>query len=140
MARWNEDDWPRNRWPNFSYRELVCKESGINGMCEDTMDRLQEVRTAYGKGLTISSGYRDITHSIEAEKIEKHGRAGAHSTGRAVDLAVRGAEAVRVLALALEAGFTGIGVKQAGEKRFIHLDDIQPEDDFHVPRPWIWSY
>ncbi len=35
--------------------------------------------------------------------------------------------------LVLEAGFTGIGVQQAGEKRFIHLDDIQPEDNFHVP-------
>ena len=42
--------------------------------------------------------------------------------------------------LVLEAGFTGIGAQQAGEKRFIYLDDIQPEDDFHVPRPWIWSY
>ena len=137
---WHEDDWPRNRWPNFSYRELVCSQSGINKMCEDTMDRLQEVRTAYGRGLTISSGYRDVTHSIEAAKIEKHGRAGAHSTGRAVDLAVRGADAVHLLSLALDAGFTGIGVKQAGEKRFIHLDDIQPEDDFHASRPWIWSY
>ena len=42
---------------------------------------------------------------------------------------------------ASEVGFTGIGVNQAGgEERFIHLDDIQPEDEFHVPRPWIWSY
>ena len=41
---------------------------------------------------------------------------------------------------ALEVGFTGIGVQQAGDSRFIHLHDIQPEDDFHVPRPWIWSY
>jgi hypothetical protein len=37
-------------------------------------------------------------------------------------------------------GFTGIGIQQTGEGRFIHLVDIQPEDEFHVPRPWIWSY
>ena len=137
---YTRDNWPQDRWPNFGFGELVCKESGINRMHTDTMDRLQRVRSDYGRSIAISSGYRDITHSIEAAKIEKHGRAGAHSTGRAVDLAVRGADAVRVLALALDAGFTGIGVQQAGEKRFIHLDDIQPEDDFHVSRPWIWSY
>jgi zinc D-Ala-D-Ala carboxypeptidase len=58
----------------------------------------------------------------------------AHSTGRAVDIAVR------LLQLALQEGFTGIGIQQTGEGRFLHLDDIQPEDEFHVPRPWIWSY
>ena len=42
--------------------------------------------------------------------------------------------------LVLEAGFNGIGVQQAEEKRFIHLDDIPPEDNLHVQRPWIWSY
>ena len=43
--------------------------------------------------------------------------------------------------VASEVGFTGIGVNQAGaEERFTHLDDTQPEDEFPVPRPWIWSY
>jgi len=105
-----------------------------------TMDRLQRVRSAYGRGMTISSGYRDVTHPIEATKIAKFGNAGAHSTGRAVDIAVRGGDAVRLLQLALAEGFTGIGIQQKGEGRFLHLDDIQPEDEFHVPRPWIWSY
>jgi hypothetical protein len=43
-----------------------------------------------------------------------------------------------VLRAALNAGFTGIGVKQKGKGRFIHLDDI--EDSGDRPRPWVWSY
>jgi len=137
---YTRDNWPQDRWPNFGFGELVCTESGINRMDTATMDRLQRVRSAYGRGMTISSGYRDVTHPIEATKIAKFGNAGAHSTGRAVDIAVRGGDAVRLLQLALAEGFTGIGIQQKGEGRFLHLDDIQPEDEFHVPRPWIWSY
>ena len=44
---------------------------------------------------------------------------------------------MRLLQLALQEGFTGIDIQQTGEGRFIHLDDIQPEDEIHVPRPWI---
>ena len=137
---YTKDNWPRDRWPNFGFGELACKESGINRMHTATMDRLQRVRSNYGRSVTISSGYRDVTHRIEAAKLAKSGNAGAHSTGRAVDIAVRGGDAVRLLQLALAEGFTGIGIQQTGEGRFLHLDDIQPEDEFHVPRPWIWSY
>jgi len=140
MMSYTQDNWPRDRWPNFGFGELVCKESGINRMHTATMDRLQRVRSDYGRSIAISSGFRDYTHSIEAAKIVKSGNAGAHSTGRAVDIAVRGGDAVRLLQLALAEGFTGIGIQQTGEGRFLHLDDIQPEDEFHVPRPWIWSY
>ena len=137
---YTRDNWPRGRWPNFGFDELVCSESVVNRMHTATMDRLQRVRSAYGRSVTISSGYRDVTHRIEAAKIAKSGNAGAHSTGRAVDVAVRGGDAVRLLQLALAEGFTGIGIQQTGEGRFLHLDDIQPEGEFHVPRPWIWSY
>jgi hypothetical protein len=43
-----------------------------------------------------------------------------------------------VLKLALEAGFTGIGVAQKGSGRFMHLDDLL--NDEGQPRPTIWSY
>lgn len=35
-------------------------------------------------------------------------------------------------------GFTGIGIKQHGDNRFIHLDDLREPD--HAPRPTIWTY
>ena len=139
---WTKENWPRGRWPNFSFDELACTHSGLNEMRIDTMDRLQKVRTRYGRPVHLTSGYRDVTHPREAVKRDPEGniRGGPHSTGRAIDVAVRGVEAVHLLTLALEVGFTGIGVDQRGDGRFLHLDDLQPEDDFHVPRPWLWSY
>jgi hypothetical protein len=55
-----------------------------------------------------------------------------HSRGIAVDIAIQGPEAVRLLDLALELGFTGIGVQQKGDGRFLHLDTRDT--------PAIWSY
>ena len=136
------DDWPSNRWPNFSFDEMACRETGECDLNEDTMDRLQELRTEYGRGLIITSGYRSPKHSVEAKKKDPEGnpRPGAHSTGRAVDIAIRGEDGDVVLALATSLGFTGIGVSQTGDRRFLHLDDIQDGDNFHAPRPFLWSY
>ena len=97
------------------------------------MDRLQRLRTMYGKPMRVTSGYRDPSHPIEIKK----SRPGAHSSGRAVDIAVRGEDALRLIQLAIQCGFTGIGVQQKGEGRFIHLDDLSGPD---WPRPTIWSY
>ncbi len=135
-----EDTWPKDRWPNFSFKEMACQHSGICDIDESFMDKLQELRNRIGFGLVVSSGYRDKTHPIEAEKISKSGNGGAHTTGKAVDLRVARESAYNVLKHAMALEFTGIGVAQTGEARFLHLDDIQPEDNFHVPRPTIWSY
>ena len=136
------DSWPKSRWPNFSFKEIACQETGECEMNKDTMDRLQELRIEYGRGLRISSGFRSPRHSIEAKKKDPEGnpRPGAHATGRAIDIAIRGEDAYMVLSLATSLGFTGIGVSQKGDSRFLHLDDIQTEDDFHAPRPSVWSY
>jgi zinc D-Ala-D-Ala carboxypeptidase len=71
--------------------------------------------------LTITSGYRSPRHSIEAAKTTG---SGSHVRGRAVDVACAGVDAFEVLTEALAVGFTGIGVKQKGEHRFLHLDDL----------------
>jgi len=139
---WLEEDWPSVRWPNFSFKEMACRETGECRMNEDTMDRLQELRHEYGRGLRITSGFRSPSHSVEVEKKDPEGnpRPGAHATGRAIDIAVRGEDAYMVLSLATSLGFTGIGVSQTGDRRFLHLDDIQTEDNFHASRPFVWSY
>lgn len=126
-------DW--SKYPNFEEREFKCKYSGACNMNEEFMDRLQALRTAYGKPMTITSGYRHPTiHPIERKK----GRKGAHSMGRAADIAVQGHDAHQLLKLAMELGFTGIGVAQKGEGRYLHLDDVPP--DVMGVRPNIWSY
>jgi uncharacterized protein YcbK (DUF882 family) len=124
-------DW--SLYPNFTEAEMRCKHTGKCEMRPVFMQRLQHLRSVYGAPMTVTSGYRDRTHPEEAKKAQP----GAHTTGRAVDIAVRGADAVKLLRLALEFGFTGIGIQQKGEGRFIHLDDIS---DGSLPRPGLWSY
>ena len=124
-------DW--SRWPNFTEAEFKCSHTGKCRMHAGFMDRLQRLRTRYGKPMVITSGYRDATHPIEARKASP----GAHATGRAADIAVDRGDAYELLKLALELGFTGIGINQKGSGRFIHLDDLPGGD--HL-RPTIWSY
>ena len=107
---------------------------------DEFMDKLQKLREAVGKPLTVTSGYRSIDHTIEAAKIADGKPAGSHTTGKAVDVACERGFAYQVLFAAVKLGFTGIGVQQSGSRRFLHLDTVGVEDNFHVPRPALWSY
>ena len=119
-------------YPNFSAKEFDCQcGCGKNEMKPEFMAKLQKLRETYGSAMRITSGYRCPQHPIEAKKAAS----GAHASGLACDIGVQGAEAHRLLALALEAGFTGIGVNQKGSGRFLHLDTM--EGDL---RPTVWSY
>lgn len=130
-----EPNW--DDYPNFSRSECACKHCGRAEMSDDFMWRLQDLRQSYGKPMRITSAYRCPDHPAEAHRKEA-GRLGPHTTGRAVDIAVQGSEAYALLRLAIRMGFTGVGIQQKGDKRFIHLDDLEDKDGF--PRPWIWSY
>jgi len=123
-----------NDYPNFSKSEFDCKHTGENEMKPEFMSKLQELRDRYGKSMRITSGYRDKTHPIEVKKTVS----GAHTSGKAADIAVDRGNAYQVLKIALELGFTGIGIQQKGSGRFIHLDTI--ENNSSQPRPSIWSY
>ena len=88
------------------------------------MLKIEILREALGFSFPVTSGYRCPQHPIEARKSSP----GAHSTGHAVDIRVRGKSAYRLLQGALSGGFTGIGVSQKGLSRFIHLDDIEDSE------------
>lgn len=103
-------------------------------MVDAFMDRLEDLRVAYGRPMSLSSAYRCAAHNAA---VSSTGTDGPHTTGRAVDVLVSGPEAFKLIQLAVSRGFTGIGVKQKGDGRFIHLDDLP--DGSH-PRPRIWSY
>lgn len=124
-------DWAL--YPNFSENEFRCRHSGVLQMSPEFMARLQRLRLGFGAPMRVTSGYRHPTHPIEAAKAVP----GAHSTGRAADIGVQGADALRLIALAADLGFTGIGVQQKGGGRFIHLDDLEGPA---WPRPTVWSY
>ncbi|MGE8308520.1 MAG: D-Ala-D-Ala carboxypeptidase family metallohydrolase [Pseudomonas protegens] len=127
-----------NRWQNFSAKELRCKCGKCNSdgseMQPEFMDRLQQLRNQYAKPMALSSGYRCRRHPEEARKAEP----GEHNMGLAVDVAVRGPDALKLLQLALGLGFTRIGVSQKGNSRFLHLG-LAPIGG-RLPSPALWSY
>ena len=119
-------DW--SRYPNFSEAEFRCRHCGRQEMQPKFMEKLQALRVQFGKPLRVTSGWRCPDHPIEKAKPHP----GMHVTGLAADLGVQDSDAVTLLRLALNMGFTGIGVQQKGIGRFLHLD-LRKE-------PTIWSY
>jgi len=103
-------------------------------MNDTFMTKIESLREGLNFPFVVTSGYRCENHPIEARKSSP----GAHTTGRALDLLVSGENAYRLLSGALRAGFTGVGVNQKGDSRFIHIDDIESAQE--RPRPWVWSY
>jgi len=110
----------------FTLEEFDCQETGKNNMDEDFLHKLDELREACGFPFKITSGYRDITHSVEVRKA----KGGTHTKGIAADIKVtNGADRYTILKNALAMGFTGIGVANT----FIHVDTREGT-------PVIWSY
>lgn len=117
---------------HFTLEETGCrcgKCGGLQGMTDRTLVRFDELRNACGFPLSMSSGYRCQLHPDNPT--------GVHGDGEGGDLLVDRLRAYIVLENAIKLGFTGIGVKQKGGNRFIHLDDSTRSDKL---RPTIWSY
>jgi|TARA_R100000455_G_C6268953_1_gene124521 uncharacterized protein YcbK (DUF882 family) len=125
-------DWDTSAY--FNQHEFTCSHTGKCDMDSNFINKLNELRVAFGKPMRITSGFRDVTHPIEAKKSSP----GAHTTGQAADIAVSREDAFDLLSLALTKGFTGIGIQQKGSGRFIHLDTLKNSPE--RPRPTIWSY
>jgi uncharacterized protein YcbK (DUF882 family) len=103
-------------------------------MHPDFMSKLVALRAYLNFPFVLSSAFRCPEHN---SAVSSTGSVGPHTTGRAVDIVVRGEQAYEVLANAARFGFTGIGVNQKGGSRFIHLDDLESPE---YPRPGVWSY
>lgn len=124
-------DW--SKYPNFRASEFACRYTGKNEMRPEFMEKLQAIRLEFNRPMIITSGFRDITHPAEMAKESR----GEHTYGCAADIAVRGAEAIRLIAIAHHFGIERIGVQQKGEGRFIHLGMGDKLAQFPVA---FWSY
>lgn len=130
-------------WAHFTEAELRCKCRDAAcprlAMQEAFMEHLEALRVAFGQPMPICSGFRCPSHN---HRVSKTGLTGPHTTGRAVDVRIALEPAYELLQLALEQGFTGVGINQKGPEagRFIHLDDLTLADGFIHPRPRVWSY
>ncbi len=120
--------------PHFPKYEVSCKCGCGLLPPQDFMDKVERVRIRFGRPMKVTSGARCCPYN---HKVSSTGLNGPH-TKRAIDFGVIGSDALELVRIALEEGFTGIGVNQKGKARFIHLDDLPNE--VGQPRPWIWSY
>jgi zinc D-Ala-D-Ala carboxypeptidase len=100
---------------HFKKQEFDCQHTGKNEMKKEFVVMLDYLRSLYGKPLKITSGYRDVSHPIEAKK----SKGGTHTQGIAADIYIDNSVDRRIiLDLALALGFKGIGIAD----NFIHLD------------------
>jgi len=118
------------QWDYFTREELACSHCGELHMDNLFMDALVRIRKRCDFPLPITSGYRCPDHPIELKKGHTHG---PHTTGKAVDVAITGEQAIIFLRHVLNYNITGIGINQSehGGTKFIHIDQV---------RPRIWSY
>ena len=118
-------------WDFFTQDELRCKGTDECNMDEEFMEMLVSLRYAYDKPMVISSGYRDASYN----QVIGGAKNSPHLSGKAVDVLVSGKDAYELMSLAMEKGFSGIGVSQRGphESRFIHIDTMD-NSNMH-PRP-----
>lgn len=116
-------------YPNFPKAEFDCKHSSCNEMKHEFMVALQAIRDEFGP-MRITSGYRHVTHPIEARKGHANGE---HTKGMCCDVACNnGAARYRLITIALKHGITRIGIA----KTFVHLGLGAPSLPNHV----IWEY
>ena len=124
-------------WENFTRDEFVCQcgDCDENNIQDRFIDVLQDIRTAYGEPLVVTSGYRCANHPVERVKA----RPGTHNMGLAADVAISSGDAFRLIQVAMaHPDITGLGVNQRNNGRFIHLDIVENQEG--IIRPIVWSY
>ena len=102
------------RWPNFTPKEIACKGTGKLLVNEDSMDRLQALRTEIGLPFHVNSGYR----SPEYNKKVGGAPNSFHMQGMAFDISLSNLNRGIMAEKAEDYGFNGIGQYNS----FIHID------------------
>ncbi|MCT4593599.1 MAG: D-Ala-D-Ala carboxypeptidase family metallohydrolase [Anaeromicrobium sp.] len=100
---------------NFSISEFVCKEGKKEVLCDyKLIEKLQKLRDKINKPITINSGYRSKTYNKKVGGSPKS----QHLLGKAADIVTKGIDKEKIKEIAIELGFTGIGLYDI----FVHLD------------------
>ena len=120
-------------FPNFSRHEVACQHCGRAEMDEDTCGDYRICAKPMASRCVLHLAIAVLTTRLKLAR-----PTGAHASGRAVDIAVSRGDAYALMRLAMRMGFTGVGVQQKGDGRFIHLDDLTAKEGW--PRPTVWSY
>jgi len=103
---------------NFHLSEFTCKCGRCKSQLVGTklVRLLQELRVRMGVPLSITSAYRCPTHNRNVGGASQS----RHVEGDAVDISIANLDWQKLVRVAKEVGFTGIGYGQ--DRGFIHLD------------------
>jgi hypothetical protein len=124
----------QDNWQFFSYATdpmLACSHCGVQGMDDQFMQTMDELRKRVGLAFRVNSGYRCPVHN---SAVSSTGASGPHTTGRAIDIAADSRLRFLIVKEAMRLGLYRIGIA----KTFIHLDNLTDDDGF--PDRLIWSY
>lgn len=107
---------------NFKSTEFDCHGSNCctgTLIDEKLVNYVQQIRTHFGKSVTISSGYRCATHN----KSVGGATASYHTKGQAADIVVSGVTPAEVAKYAESIGILGIGLYETNsDGHFVHID------------------
>ena len=125
-----QSEW-KEEWKNFVLDEFKCSCCSEVKVDAAMIDLLQEARNELGP-LSITSAYRCPSHNAS---VSSTGKAGPHTTGHALDIAVKNSQHRKQLIDWFTTKVTGLGVA----KSFIHIDNLTEEQGFDM-RPNAWKY
>ncbi len=99
---------------NFNSKEFECPGSDKHKISKDLVERLQKLREAYGRSITITSGYRSKEHNDKVGGVKNS----QHVLGTAADLTAKDLDSLHEHCLKI---FNAIGDGRKKGK-FIHVD------------------
>lgn len=106
------------------FERVACSVTQCN---ECSLARLDRAREIAGVPFVLTSAYR----SPESDRLKGRSGRGAHTLGRAFDIACRDSlTRYKIVFGAIAAGFTRIGIGST----FVHMDDSD------ISGPSIWLY
>lgn len=117
---------------HFTSEEMACPHCKQSKMQPEFMAKLEQLRVAYGKPITINSGYRCPEHN------KKVGGApnSYHMQGRAVDIAVPNkAERYKLVKIAMQLGFGGCEISP----KHLHVDNRDQADAVMIILDESWK-
>mgnify|MGYP001173851072 FL=1 len=127
----NEQSEWKTELKNFALDEFKCKCCSKVKIDPAIIDLVQSARDELGP-LSITSAYRCPSHNAS---VSSTGDAGPHTTGHALDIAVKDSQHRKELIDYFATKVTGLGIA----KTFIHIDNLTHEHGFNM-RPNAWKY
>lgn len=100
---------------NFRVKEFKCNDGSDQILIDDELvEKLQVIRSYYGRAVIINSGYRTPAYN------KKIGGAtnSQHCLGKACDIHLNGIKPTELFEFAKKIGFTGVGLYSWG----VHVD------------------